>query len=354
MLDNIGGIPGLRIERAAGLVTWQRSVPLTRPMNVVFHGHARPFGYEYYGIHRGTEDRLTFIASESKPIRSAFIDCRADSPAWGRRAELLLSPDLHASLVIPPGVAHTFDDLENVFTLNSFRNFLPHPDDWISGKVEWGLSEDTINLSRDVRDAELPRIECNQLEASDFFYELTSRNIAAQRSDAVRQYPLTKRVVFDDNTSALLKFRKVASPAMDVPEFSDIHGVAHAWWSRRAFVTGSDDADTGFTTFLGSGSLELIQLGQAEQTLLTAQFGSGAKLVTIFGPPQQSVLLRLCDGCNTVELAARPSPFRELVINPGLECSVSTTGPVLVAVQHGDSISEFLSLPSRREVPPAV
>lgn len=343
-MENIGGILGLRVEslsqasKSSHLSPARITLSEVRSMNIVFHGHARPFGYEYFGIHRGTEDRLTFIGHPDKAIHAYFIDCRENSPSWGIRFNTQFNPNISEVLVIPPGVAHTFDGIEDIYTLNSFKNFLPNPDDWISGDNEWGLTADTINFARDTQDVELPRVKFNHLDASDYFYELTSRNLSLQQMDLVQEYPLTKRFNFNDGTSKLLKIRKPPTRAINVPRIEEIPGIDGLYWGRRAFVTGSDDFESGFTTFIGPNKLTVFEPGSDTSIIKSSDLSSpGGHRITFFGPANAEIEISLSNGKHAFRFCTAPSPFRELVLPVGVDFELRNLGGVITAVKHSSN-----------------
>lgn len=346
-MNQLSEIEGLQII-AAGVSspatrTMPRKVSISevRPMNMVFHGHGKRFSYEYFGIHRGTEDRLTFIGDERKTIASSFIDCREGSRTWGKRLEVTLRPSIDQILLIPPGVAHTFEGLEDIYTFNSFLNFLPDPNDWISGQNEWSLAADTINLPRNISDAELPRIRANTLEASDLFYEITSSNIASQNSDKILEYPLIRRMSLSDGSSKLLEFTKTAAQNAPAPKVEEIPGLKCACWCRRSFVTGNDDFDSGYTTFIRPNQLIIFDPGSPSTTVSSRDFPTyGEKRFTFFGPASANVCLSVNgNGGEPVVFTKSPSPFRELVVDAHAEFEFTNmTNVVLVAQQASSQI----------------
>lgn len=78
--------------------------------------HQANFHYDSYGIHIGQDDRLTFFGGNGKAIIGYFIDCRRNSSTFGLRCVLKYRASPKRRLVIPRGVAHSFDNLAKVVT----------------------------------------------------------------------------------------------------------------------------------------------------------------------------------------------------------------------------------------------
>lgn len=315
-MNNIGEIDGLRIEENLNLGSDANGnfmdFATVRPVNIVFHGHLESFKYQYYGIHRGTEDRLTFVGSKEKEITAHFIDCRSGSESWGYRCMLRFNPSLSRVLIIPAGIAHTFEGLEDVYTVNSAVNYLPEPNGWFAGNVDWNLSADTINLPRDIDDADIPRIENFILEASDIFYKIASQNIE-DKLGGESEYPLTQRIQFHDGTNKLIKFRKRSKSASNLPVEQEICGAFGTLWKRRIYVTGGEESSSGFTTITGPSKFRIYSDCDGDCDLAADMYGRRG--VTFFGHPHDRFDLELCDNKNRFSLLdVEPSPYRRLLI----------------------------------------
>lgn len=103
-----------------------------------FVTHASNFKYDTFGIHLGQMDRLTFFSRRSRQLKAFFVDCRPNSPSFGRRLSIKFSAALRRRLVIPCGVAHSFENLESVVTKNDLSLFVA---DESSG---WSIANDDI------------------------------------------------------------------------------------------------------------------------------------------------------------------------------------------------------------------
>ncbi|PHM39183.1 hypothetical protein Xmau_03090 [Xenorhabdus mauleonii] len=134
-----------------------------------FVTHGIGFKYSTFEVHVGRLDRLTFHSSTSKNITGYFIDCRRNSPSRGRRLSMEFTTSTWRKLIIPCGVAHTFENIEGVVTRNDLTLFAD------ASNPTWNLLNDvqffpctTEGISNapefDVNTMEIP------LTASTMFY----------------------------------------------------------------------------------------------------------------------------------------------------------------------------------------
>lgn len=86
------------------------------PLVSDFVTHQNDFSYDSYGIHIGQDDRLTFLCSNNRKIIGYFIDCRNGSDFYGLKLKISFSASAARRLIIPRGVAHSFDNLASVVT----------------------------------------------------------------------------------------------------------------------------------------------------------------------------------------------------------------------------------------------
>lgn len=114
-------IPGVMWEPHLHLPSGENSgfVPLVdrRPMYYIDHGTSE-YTHDAYGIHCYQEDRLTFLGESTSTVRVHMFDARENSATAGLEDTFEFQPNARRVLAIPPGVAHAFEHLENVFTVN--------------------------------------------------------------------------------------------------------------------------------------------------------------------------------------------------------------------------------------------
>ena len=82
-------------------------VQVDQVFHVLLNGH----GVSAWHVHAHTTDRL-FIAQGH--VRVVLYDTRADSPSFGQVLELLLSEYRPQLVVVPPGIWHGVENLDNV------------------------------------------------------------------------------------------------------------------------------------------------------------------------------------------------------------------------------------------------
>jgi dTDP-4-dehydrorhamnose 3,5-epimerase-like enzyme len=112
------------------------------PLQVISHGEDH-YVTDAYGIHLEWEDRLTFVGPPDQMITIHFIDCRKGSPTAGRGTSHRFFPSPLQMLIIPPGVAHAFDGLERVFTVNRPVRRAGRTDNFEPGNdvIDWPLAK---------------------------------------------------------------------------------------------------------------------------------------------------------------------------------------------------------------------
>lgn len=326
MIDGVS-IQGLRWEKNwrvdNGKESYVVPFPTTRPVNLVFHGETK-FDYGHYGIHLGQEDRLVFLGHSKQTITAYFIDCRKDSPTLHKRITAHFTPTSERRLCIPPGVAHAFDSLEGVFTLNYYLLFLPEPAKWLNGETEWNLDSDVINLPIEVTNEELPAFEANTCEASDVFYQLVRRKQQVNIPKLKHQYPFTQDVTLNDGQVVRLSFHKKADESANLPEWMPIEGIEGLGWKQH-FVVASGD-ESGFIPLLDNSPFYIVDHG--EQSYSHDAYGihlGQEDRLTFLGSKNHKVKLTLVD-CrkesqtlhNKVFLEFTPNPLQYLIIPNGV------------------------------------
>ncbi len=139
------------------------------PLISDFVTHEEAFKYSTYGIHVGQIDRLTFMGGLGTPIIGHFVDCRAGSPTAKKHVSLAYSASFRRHIVIPHGVAHTFDNLEHVLTRDEPIWFAD------SDNPAWSFDNDLISVSRTTAVDRFPLISPNRHRLPDVAHQLVSR-----------------------------------------------------------------------------------------------------------------------------------------------------------------------------------
>lgn len=118
------------------------------------------FDNKNYEIHIGQDDRLTFFAdNQSNFIIGYFIDCRENSSTLGNKVVLHFHPALIRKLIIPRGVAHSFDNLENIIIRNEpiwYSDFY---------NQNWDIKNDLVLFLRDEKN--IPKVKTNKYILSE-------------------------------------------------------------------------------------------------------------------------------------------------------------------------------------------
>lgn len=296
--------------------------PTLRPATLVFHGEST-FSYGHYGIHLGQADVLTFLGPSARTITGHFIDCRAGSATAGIREQHAWSPSSGRALYIPPGVAHTFDGLEFINTINSYELFLPSPDKWVHGQLDWQPDADIINLPLDIADSDVPRYQPNTHEASELWYDM----VASQQRSAIPklayEYPMTRDIRLADGTVRRVELRRRLNQRQK-PAWDPFPGVFGVGWVRHPVIRSGEES--GFSALVDRHPLYFIDHGETGYThdAYGIHLGQEDRL-TFVGPRDHTVTIRLIDtradsptyGADT-SFSFSPDPERYLLLPPGV------------------------------------
>lgn len=256
------GILGLRWESNFTIDNGQDSLvvvfPTLRPATLVFHGSAK-FRYEQYGVHLGQTDRLTFLGASERKVTGRFLDCRSSSDTHGMCVEAVWAPTSSRRLVIPAGVAHAFDGLEDVTTLNTYSLSLPDASEWLAAKSDWDMGSDVINFPFDVEPT--PRLKENCQEPSDDYYRLVAelQRTALRERDSEKQYPTVMSITASDGEKHRLAISERSSGKADDAsrESSTIEGVS---WRRLPSILSSETS--GFVPLVDPLPLYFVDHGE--------------------------------------------------------------------------------------------
>ncbi len=174
-------IEGLHWIRTYGIKSTPQSrivIPSQGQGNFSIVYHARDFskashdGYDYYGLHVGQADVLTFLATDDRKMSGHFVDCRKGSPTRHRDWKMTFHGDPDRALVIDRGIAHIFDNLKGMITLNQMRIYLDF------GNPDFNANTDVINVPRGTDANKFPAVQVNRLRAPKWLCRLA---IKAQR-----------------------------------------------------------------------------------------------------------------------------------------------------------------------------
>lgn len=135
--------------------------------SIIYHGkdfaEQEHGGYEVYGIHVGQTDVLTFLACDGRVMRGHFVDCRKGSPTLHREAHLEFKGDPEKSLIIDRGIAHIFDHLDGMITLNQLRTYVDY-----KANPDLNPTFDVINVPRGAALSDFPAVQVNRFMAPRF------------------------------------------------------------------------------------------------------------------------------------------------------------------------------------------
>ncbi|MEU1375931.1 dTDP-4-dehydrorhamnose 3,5-epimerase family protein [Streptomyces triculaminicus] len=319
-IDGLGWRENWRIDN--GKDSYVVPFPTLRPATLVFHGETE-FSYGHYGIHLGQADVLTFLGPSTGEITGYFIDCREGSPTAGVRERHVWSPASRRALYIPPGVAHTFDGLEFVNTINSYELFLPDPEQWVRGSLEWQPDADIINIPLDIAQEDLPYYRPNSHPASELWYDLVASQQRSMIPKISHEYPLTREVRLADGTIRRVELRKRLPKARE-KAWEPVEGVMGVGWVRHPVVVSGPES--GFSALLDRHPLYFIDHGETgySHDAYGIHLGQEDRL-TFVGPRDQQVTLHLIDtrvdsptyGAD-LAITFTPDPRRYLLIPPGV------------------------------------
>ena len=293
----------------------------TYPINIIYHGESE-FKYGQYGIHLGQQDTLTFLGDKNKKILAKFIDCRKNSPTFKSELSFYITPSSARTLIIPPGVAHTFHHLENIFTLNSYTLFLPTIDQLASKALMWSPNNDVINLPEDIEINDIDGYEPMTEEASDLVYH----RIADIQHEILSQHAFlhseTRKIRLDDGDEVNLRFReKITENQKRQLPISKILGVAF-----RDIPTMQTGKESGIVPLTRKSPMYLVEHGNEDYNFDSYGLHLGQEdHLTFLGDASSEITLKLVDmreGSATLfcedEITFKPLPNMELVIPCGV------------------------------------
>ncbi|PHM39180.1 hypothetical protein Xmau_03087 [Xenorhabdus mauleonii] len=192
--DKQFGIDGLKFEsnsvvEISGPGGWftKKLMSSEGPLISDFVTHESNFQYSTYGIHVGQDDRLTFMGENGKLIHGYFVDCRQGSSTLHKLVALEFAPSVHRRLIIPRGVAHTFDNLEHIVTRDEPI--------WYSdtNNPAWNIDNDLISVIRNIKLDLFPIIQVNKHRLPDdghLFLSKLSQALLDKPKSYLARYPV--------------------------------------------------------------------------------------------------------------------------------------------------------------------
>jgi dTDP-4-dehydrorhamnose 3,5-epimerase len=141
---------------------------------------------EWYGLHIGQVDRLTFFGSPNTKIHGYFIDCRKKSEkADHKKYEMDFNPDPTRHLFIERGIAHTFDGLENV-TVRVESIWYMSQDN-----PDYELANDTLVFRIDEEESKYPSVTINELPIPDEVLQY----VLNRQQNGVKEGTITNKLI---------------------------------------------------------------------------------------------------------------------------------------------------------------
>lgn len=157
------------VTSIAGAQSWFSLKVCSSPGPLVsdFVTHGPEFEYSTLGIHVGQDDRLTFFGPSDAMITGHFVDCRAETATPHLAVSYTFNASARRRLVIPRGVAHTFDGLAGIVTRDEPV--------WYSGEgnPHWNVNNDLISILRTASD--FPTVPTNEFKLSEELHAYMTR-----------------------------------------------------------------------------------------------------------------------------------------------------------------------------------
>ena len=294
-------------------------LPSMKPVTIGFHGRERPLEDGRLRLHVGTAHRLIFLGEPGRVIRGNFIDCRKDSTTRSHRVTFAFHPDSAKILYIPAGVAHAFSDLEGLVIVDEPALFLPDVSSLVRDGLESCPGDDMRSVAATCPDDRLPAVAEHGHAASEKLYEFLDWELRGG-SLATRGFPLGELIGRDDVADS---HRSGADRTPGWEPLAAIHG---AGWQRNLVLTSRTSAESGVIVMSEPGVRQVVDHGI--HSYEHGAYGIHVSLedrLTFLGDGDRVARGSLVDcreGSPTlharVDFEFRPSPFRQLIIPPGV------------------------------------
>nr|WP_237585185.1 MULTISPECIES: dTDP-4-dehydrorhamnose 3,5-epimerase family protein [unclassified Proteus (in: enterobacteria)] len=251
-----------------------------------------------------------------------FIDCRKNSPTFKSELSFEITPSSARTLIIPPGVAHTFSYLENVFTLNSYSLFLPTIEQFASETLNWSPNNDVINLPENIDINEIEGYEPMTEEASALVYHRIAEIQQQWLSQHRFLHSETRKIRLDNGDEINLRFREkmVDTQKQQLPT-STILGVEF-----REMATLHTGKESGIVPLTRQSPMYLVEHGHEDYDFDSYGLHLGQEdHLTFLGDISHEITVKLVDmreNSPTLfyedEIVFNPAPNIELVIPCGV------------------------------------
>jgi len=298
-LDRHSGYGAIRVIR-----------PSEGPAITDFVTHELGFAYGTYGIHVGQDDRLTFFG-DGQPIDAYLIDCRANSPTLGSEIAISFRASPYRVLVIPAGVAHTFDGLSGVVTRDE-------PVWYADNNPDWDPDNDLISFPRDALTAPVVQVNTRKLPVAAHLLVSKMSQVANGANHAA--YSARYRV----NLGGETRYVKVTPDWSGVPSLAGLTGFpATAELNNYALTGPKSFTIVPSTDSCTSDVIELLGEGMEPERFVSHRLSE--RVLTWIGGTGQA-WLSIGDETNTVHTTPMNDPRISFRIPPGAKYRLHCEG----------------------------
>ena len=292
-------IPGVRflptncasLNRDSGYGAAYVIRPSEGPGITDFVTHQPDFAYGTYGIHVGQDDRLTFFGA-GQSIVAFLIDCRRESPTRGSEVAVSSRASRDRVLIIPAGVAHTFDGLAGVVTRDE-------PVWYADANPDWDPDNDLISFPRDSVTA--PMVQVNKQRLPTAAHLLVSKMSQVANGANHAAYSARYRV----NLGGEMKYVKVTPnwsglPSLagleDFPVTADLVNYSLTGPKSYTIVPSTDSCTSDVIELAGDGTEQAAFVShQLSERTLTWIGGTGEAWLSVGDEANEVRAARLGD-----------------------------------------------------------
>jgi hypothetical protein len=209
-----------------------------------------------------------------------------------------------------------------MFTVDAFELFLPDFQSLLRGTSAWSAGGEVRSFDLASPEELRPVVDACTHAASERLYEILGEEVGGGLSAPVRRLPYAEVLRLPDGTYDLRDRRH--ADAHGIPDWEPIAGIQGAGWKRNVVLTSA--AGSGLVVMNEPGTFQIVDHGVSHYR--HGAYGihrTTADRLTFLGAPDRLARLVMVDcreGSPTlhakVEAELRPSPFRQLVIPPGV------------------------------------